>query len=112
MKEVLDRLQAAKGTEEYRVGEIFLSATRDNQPQVLTNANKILGNYGTMGSTLATNSLYRLHAEALKIVLDAVNNSNSNNPNSPGPICVSAPVISVSWHDNNGNHMIDPGEIY
>jgi peptidyl-prolyl cis-trans isomerase SurA len=35
-------LNASKGTEEYRVGEIFLSATRDNQPTVLANANKIL----------------------------------------------------------------------
>ena len=76
--------------------------------EVMTNANKILGNYGTMGSTLATNSLYRLHAEALKIVLDAVNNSNGNNPNSPGPICL---VGLSGWHDDNGNGVIDPGEI-
>src|SRR6185503_16047048 len=39
---VLDRLNASKGTEEYRVGEIFLSATPDTQNQTLTNANKIL----------------------------------------------------------------------
>jgi peptidyl-prolyl cis-trans isomerase SurA len=42
VKAVLDRMTAAKGTEEYRVGEIFLSATPDNQSQTVENANKIL----------------------------------------------------------------------
>ena len=42
VKSVIDRLNASKGTEEFRVGEIFLSANRDNQPQVLANANKVL----------------------------------------------------------------------
>jgi peptidyl-prolyl cis-trans isomerase SurA len=35
-------MNASKGTEEYRVGEIFLSATPATQAQVLDNANKIL----------------------------------------------------------------------
>ncbi len=42
VKAVLDRLNAAKGTEEYRVGEIFLSATPYTEEQTLQNAQKIL----------------------------------------------------------------------
>ena len=42
VKAVLDRLTASKGSEEYRVGEIFLSATPANQESAVANANKIL----------------------------------------------------------------------
>jgi peptidyl-prolyl cis-trans isomerase SurA len=42
VKAVLDRMNASKGTEEFRVGEIFLSATAGNETQTLSNANKIL----------------------------------------------------------------------
>ena len=42
VKAVLDRMTASKGTEEYRVGEIFLSATPANEAQTIDNANKIL----------------------------------------------------------------------
>lgn len=42
VKAVLDRMNAAKGTQEYRVGEIFLSATAGNETQALANAQKIL----------------------------------------------------------------------
>jgi peptidyl-prolyl cis-trans isomerase SurA len=42
VKAVLDKLTASKGTEEYKVGEIFLSSTPDTQAQTLANANKIL----------------------------------------------------------------------
>jgi peptidyl-prolyl cis-trans isomerase SurA len=42
VKAVLDRMNAAKGTQEYRVGEIFLSATAGNETQALTNAQRIL----------------------------------------------------------------------
>ena len=42
VKAVLDKLTASKGTEEYRVGEIFLSATPDTQSQTMANATKIL----------------------------------------------------------------------
>ena len=42
VKAVLDRLNASKGTEEYRVGEIFLSATPYTEEQTLQNASKIL----------------------------------------------------------------------
>jgi peptidyl-prolyl cis-trans isomerase SurA len=42
VKAVLDKLNASKGTEEYRVGEIFLSATPDTEAQTEANAGKIL----------------------------------------------------------------------
>jgi peptidyl-prolyl cis-trans isomerase SurA len=42
VKAVLERLNASKGTEEYRVGEIFISATVANQAEAYANANKIL----------------------------------------------------------------------
>ena len=42
VKDVLERLNAAKGTEEYRVGEIFLAATSATMPQAMANAGKIL----------------------------------------------------------------------
>jgi len=42
VKAVLDRLNASKGTEEYHVGEIFLSATPSTESQTIDNANKLL----------------------------------------------------------------------
>jgi peptidyl-prolyl cis-trans isomerase SurA len=42
VKAVLDRMNASKGSQEYRVGEIFLSSTSDNIPQTLQNANQII----------------------------------------------------------------------
>ena len=42
VKAVIDKLNASKGTEEYRVGEIFLAATPDTQAQTIANAGKIL----------------------------------------------------------------------
>ncbi len=42
VKAVIDRLNAAKGQEEYRVGEIFLAATPDNQAEVAANAQRIV----------------------------------------------------------------------
>ena len=42
VKAVLDKLNASKGTQEYRVGEIFLSATPYTEQQTLQNAQKIL----------------------------------------------------------------------
>ena len=41
VKAVIDRLNAAKGTQEYHVGEIFLSSTPATASQTLDNANKI-----------------------------------------------------------------------
>ena len=42
VKAVLDRLNASKGTEEYRVGEIFLPMTPDTQSQVQATSANIL----------------------------------------------------------------------
>jgi peptidyl-prolyl cis-trans isomerase SurA len=42
VKAVLDRLNASKGTEEYRVGEIFLPSTPYTEQDTLQNASKIL----------------------------------------------------------------------
>jgi peptidyl-prolyl cis-trans isomerase SurA len=42
VKAVINKLNASKGTEEYHVGEIFLSATPDTQAQTIANAGKIL----------------------------------------------------------------------
>jgi peptidyl-prolyl cis-trans isomerase SurA len=42
VKAVLDRMNASKGSEEYRVGEIFLSSTPATQAETMANANKIL----------------------------------------------------------------------
>ncbi|HEY0164241.1 MAG TPA: peptidylprolyl isomerase, partial [Sphingomicrobium sp.] len=39
---ILGRMTASKGAQEFRVGEIFLSANTNNQAEVLTNANRIL----------------------------------------------------------------------
>jgi peptidyl-prolyl cis-trans isomerase SurA len=53
VREMMDRLKAAKGTEEYRIGEIFLSATQETKPQVLANAQKILEQLKGGGSFVA-----------------------------------------------------------
>jgi peptidyl-prolyl cis-trans isomerase SurA len=42
VKAVIDKMQASKGTNEYRVGEIFLAATSANHDEVMANANKIM----------------------------------------------------------------------
>ncbi len=50
VKAVLDRMEKAKGTEEYRVGEIFLASTPANQQQVMGNAGQILEQLRAGGS--------------------------------------------------------------
>jgi len=42
VKAVIDRLNASRGAEEFKVSEIFLSATPESAPQILANANRIL----------------------------------------------------------------------
>lgn len=42
VREILKRLTDAKGTEEYRIGEIFLTATTENRTAVMENASKIV----------------------------------------------------------------------
>lgn len=39
---IMARLQASKGTQEYRIGEIFLSATPETAPEVQANATRIV----------------------------------------------------------------------
>ncbi|MET0588843.1 MAG: peptidylprolyl isomerase [Novosphingobium sp.] len=53
VKEMLERLQAAKGTEEYRIGEIYLSSTPANQQQVHDNARRIVEQLRQGGSFVA-----------------------------------------------------------
>ena len=53
VKAVIDKLEASKGTEEFRVGEIFLSANPTNREQVQANANKILEAIGQGASFTA-----------------------------------------------------------
>ncbi len=42
VKSVIDRLNASKGQEEFRIGEIFLSATPETEAQVRANADRII----------------------------------------------------------------------
>lgn len=53
VQEAMQRLQASKGTEEYRIGEIFLAATEENKPQVFANAEKIVEQLKQGGSFVA-----------------------------------------------------------
>lgn len=50
---VIDRLNAAKGTDEFRIGEIYLSATPENQDQILANARNIIDQIRQGGSFAA-----------------------------------------------------------
>ncbi len=53
VNEVIARLQAAKGTEEYRLGEIFLSATPESRDAVDANAKRIVEQLRQGGSFVA-----------------------------------------------------------
>ena len=53
VKELLDRLQAAKGTEEFRIGEIFLSATPETEASVAENGKRIVEQLRQGGSFVA-----------------------------------------------------------
>ena len=53
VKELLDRLRAAKGTEEFRIGEIFLSATPETQASVFENGKRIVDQLRQGGSFVA-----------------------------------------------------------
>lgn len=53
VREVMERLKAAKGTEEYRIGEIFLSATPESRPTVFQNAKQIVDQLHQGGSFVA-----------------------------------------------------------
>jgi peptidyl-prolyl cis-trans isomerase SurA len=53
VREVIARMNAAKGTEEFRIGEIYLSAAPEAKPAVLENANKIVQQLQQGGSFVA-----------------------------------------------------------
>lgn len=53
VREMMDRLKAAKGTEEYRVGEIFLGSTAETSAAVSANAQKIMDQLKQGGSFVA-----------------------------------------------------------
>ncbi|MEM6476113.1 MAG: peptidylprolyl isomerase [Pseudomonadota bacterium] len=50
VNEVLERQKRDRGTEEYRLGEIYLSATSENDAAVLNNANQIIEQLRAGGS--------------------------------------------------------------
>jgi peptidyl-prolyl cis-trans isomerase SurA len=50
VKQIADRLTASKGTTEYRVGEIYLSATPENAQDVFANAQQIIDQIRKGGS--------------------------------------------------------------
>lgn len=53
VKEMLERLKASKGTDEYRLGEIYMSATPESRQQVYDNATKIVQQLRQGGSFVA-----------------------------------------------------------
>ena len=53
VKELMERLRAAKGTEEFRIGEIFLSATPETQASVFENGKRIVDQLRQGGSFVA-----------------------------------------------------------
>lgn len=53
VNEMLERLKAAKGTEEYRIGEIYLAAAAEGRQQVYDNAVRIVDQLRQGGSFVA-----------------------------------------------------------
>ncbi len=53
VREMMERLSAAKGTEEFRIGEIYLSAAPEAKPQVAENAKRIVEQLRQGGSFVA-----------------------------------------------------------
>ncbi len=53
VKSIIDRLNESRGTTEYRLGEIYLSATPENEQQVLQQAQNIVKQVGDGGSFVA-----------------------------------------------------------
>jgi len=53
VNELLERLKAAKGTDEYRIGEIYLAATPEAKEQVFENARRIIEQLRGGGSFVA-----------------------------------------------------------
>ena len=53
VKEIIERMKAARGTEEYHIGEIFLSATPESKAAVFENGRKIVDQLKQGGSFVA-----------------------------------------------------------
>ncbi len=53
VNELMERLNASKGTEEYRLGEIFLAATPENEQSVYENGQRIIEQLQQGGSFVA-----------------------------------------------------------
>ena len=53
VREMLERMKADKGTQEFHLGEIYLAATDETRGQVLANANKIVEQLRKGGSFVA-----------------------------------------------------------
>jgi len=53
VNDVIQRLEASRGTDEYRLGEIYLAATPENRAQVEANARKIVEQLKAGGSFVA-----------------------------------------------------------
>lgn len=53
VNDVLERMEKSRGTEEYRLGEIYLSATQENREAVLQNARAIMEQLRQGGSFVA-----------------------------------------------------------
>lgn len=53
VREMMDRLNAAKGTDEYRIGEIYLAATPESRDAVANNARQIVDQLREGGSFVA-----------------------------------------------------------
>jgi peptidyl-prolyl cis-trans isomerase SurA len=53
VRSVMDRLKASKGSDEFHIGEIYLSATPENHAQILDNARRIIEQIRQGGSFAA-----------------------------------------------------------
>lgn len=53
VQSIIDRLKASKGEDEYRIGEIYLSATPENAQQISSNAQNIIAQIQQGGSFAA-----------------------------------------------------------
>ncbi|MGB3798073.1 MAG: peptidylprolyl isomerase [Alteraurantiacibacter sp.] len=65
VSELFERLQASRGTTEYRLGEIFLSANSANNDQVLANAAQIIEQLRAGGSFVAYARQYSQASSAI-----------------------------------------------
>ncbi len=65
VNELFERLQASRGTTEYRLGEIYLSANSANREQVLANASQIIEQLRAGGSFVAYARQYSQASSAI-----------------------------------------------